>query len=84
MSTYGLRRRGSWPETAVTARSPFGVKNSYPGADPRAETAVEQGSLAGRVEHVVSGQATAFQSLETLLAFIAQVLCEERERSAEP
>ena len=50
----------------------------------RAETAVEQGSLAGRVEHVVSGQATAFQSLETLLAFIAQVLCEERERSAEP
>jgi len=50
----------------------------------QSDTAVEQGRLAGRVEHVVSGQATAFQSLETLLAFIAQVLCEERERSAEP
>jgi hypothetical protein len=49
-----------------------------------ADTAVELGRLAGRVEHVVSGQATAFQSLETLLAFIARVLREERERSADP
>ena len=40
----------------------------------RADTAVEQGPLAGRVEHVVSGQATDFQSLETLLTFIARVL----------
>ena len=29
----------------------------------QADTAVEQGQLPGRVEHVVSGQATAFQSL---------------------
>jgi len=50
----------------------------------RADTAVEQGHLAGRVEHVVSGQATAFQSLETLLTFIARVFCAEREHSAEP
>jgi hypothetical protein len=49
----------------------------------RADTAVEQGLLAGRVEHVVSGRATAFQSLETLLAFIGRVLRAERERSAE-
>jgi hypothetical protein len=49
----------------------------------RAETAVEQGHLAGRVEHVVSGQATDFQSLETLLAFMARVLRAERERPAE-
>ena len=40
----------------------------------RAETAVEQGRFAGRVEHVVSGQAAQFQSLEELLAFIARVL----------
>lgn len=33
-----------------------------------------RGQLAGRVEHVVSRQATAFHSLETLLAFMAQVL----------
>jgi hypothetical protein len=48
----------------------------------RVHTAVEQGHLAGRVEHVVSGQATDFQSLEALLAFIARVLRAEREHSA--
>jgi hypothetical protein len=48
----------------------------------RANTAIEQGHLAGRVEHVVSGQATDFQSLEALLAFIARVLRAEREHSA--
>ncbi len=46
------------------------------------DTAVEQGHLTGRVEHVVSGQAADFQSLDTLLAFIAQVLYEERHRAA--
>jgi hypothetical protein len=50
----------------------------------RAETAVEQGHLAGRVEHVVSGQSTDFETLEMLLAFMARVLRAERERSAEP
>ena len=50
----------------------------------RADTAVEQGHLAGRVEHVVSGQATDFEALETLLTFIARVLRTERTRSAEP
>ena len=50
----------------------------------RADAAVEQGALAGRVEHVVSGQATDFESLETLLAFMAWVLRAERKRSAEP
>ena len=50
----------------------------------QSDTAVEQGHLTGRVEHVISGQATAFQSLETLLAFIAQVLRAERERLSNP
>jgi hypothetical protein len=50
----------------------------------RTDTRVEQGHLTGRVEHVVSGQATDFQSLETLLAFMARVLRAERERCAEP
>jgi hypothetical protein len=50
----------------------------------RVDTAVEQGALAGRVEHVVSRQATDFESLETLLAFMAWVLRAERERSTEP
>jgi hypothetical protein len=37
-------------------------------------TDIERGHLAGRVEHVVSGQAIPFHSLEALLAFIAQLL----------
>ena len=40
----------------------------------RVETDVERGRFVGRVEHVVSGQATRFHSLEELLAFIQRVL----------
>ena len=46
----------------------------------RAASAVAQGQVAGRVEHVVSGQATHFQSLQELLAFIAQVLAQGPDR----
>jgi hypothetical protein len=49
----------------------------------QADTVVEQGHLAGRVEHVVSGQAADFQSLETMLMFIGQVLRQERDRTAD-
>jgi hypothetical protein len=49
----------------------------------QSDTAVEQGHLAGRVEHVVSGQAADFQSLEMLLVFIAQVLREVCDRAAD-
>jgi hypothetical protein len=35
---------------------------------------VAQGQLAGRIEHVVSGQAVHFRTLDELLAFIARVL----------
>ena len=44
----------------------------------RAETDIGQGRCTGRVEHVVSGQATRFASLDELLAFIAQVLATVR------
>jgi hypothetical protein len=50
----------------------------------RVDAVVEQGLLAGRVEHGVSGQAIDFESLETLLAFMVRVLRAERERCAEP
>jgi hypothetical protein len=50
----------------------------------RVDAVVEQGLLAGRVEHVVSGQAIDFESLETLLAFMVRALRAERERCAEP
>ena len=39
-------------------------------------TRVDAGQVEGRVEHLVSRQATRFQSLEALLAFIARVLQE--------
>jgi hypothetical protein len=44
----------------------------------RAETAMEQWRFVGRVEHVVSGQATHFHSLEELLAFMAHILASVR------
>jgi hypothetical protein len=40
----------------------------------RTETEIEQGRWVGRVEHVVSGQATRFHSLEELLAFFTRIL----------
>jgi hypothetical protein len=52
-----------------------------------AETVLDATHMAGRVEHVVSGQAEHFHSLPTLLAFITRVLLEgERtgEAEAEP
>ena len=43
-----------------------------------ATAAVDAGRLEGRVEHVVSGQATHFASVEDLLAFMARVLHQRR------
>ncbi len=40
------------------------------------ETNVPDGRIAGRVEHVSSGQATEFHSLADLLAFIARLLAQ--------
>jgi hypothetical protein len=40
----------------------------------RDETDVEAGRFVGRVEHVVSGNATHFTSLKELLAFIGHML----------
>ena len=42
-----------------------------------------QQQVVGRVEHVVSGQSTHFQSLEELLAFIAQVF-EQKQGKENP
>jgi hypothetical protein len=47
----------------------------------RTETDVAAEHLVGRVEHVVSGQATTFHTLECLLAFFARMLA-EREAGA--
>jgi hypothetical protein len=39
-----------------------------------AETEVGQGRFVGRVEHVVSGQAQRFHTLDELLVFMARML----------
>jgi len=39
-----------------------------------AETDIAQGYILGRVEHVVSGQAARFQTLDELLAFLSRTL----------
>jgi hypothetical protein len=44
----------------------------------RTETNMARGRGSGRVEHVVSGQATHFASVEELLAFIGRVLATVR------
>jgi hypothetical protein len=41
-----------------------------------ADTALDTTHMAGRVEHVVSGQVDHFHSLATLLSFITRVLVE--------
>ena len=46
----------------------------------RMETNMAGGQASGRVEHVVSGQATHFASVEELLAFIGRVLATVRAR----
>jgi hypothetical protein len=47
----------------------------------RVGTDLDHGQGGGRVEHVVSGQATRFQSPQELLAFMAQVLASLRVQS---
>ncbi len=45
----------------------------------RAGTDIEHGRYPGRVEHVTSGQATSFHTLDDLLTFIARVLTQVQE-----
>lgn len=45
------------------------------------QTDVAQGHFVGRVEHVMSGQTARFDSLDTLVAFLGQVLTTVRAQS---
>ena len=42
------------------------------------DTQIEAGQVTGRIEHLVSRHAIMFESLDTLLAFIARMLQEVR------
>jgi hypothetical protein len=48
----------------------------------RVETDLGQGGCTGRVEHVVSGQAAHFESLDELLAFLTRVLTAVRAQTS--
>ncbi len=49
----------------------------------REGTALTPDALQGRAEHIVSGQATLFVSLEELMAFMEQVLTASRKGEME-
>jgi hypothetical protein len=46
----------------------------------REQADVERGQWLGRIEHVTSGQATHFESLNELLAFVVRVSASSRAR----
>ena len=60
--------------SGLPASHAFVVQLSY-------ETLGMPASFRGRAEHVVSGHATHFETLEELLAFIQHELAEQREAS---
>jgi len=61
------------------AKAPLSVHRAFV-VHFRVSSDVACGQIAGRVEHVVSGQSTHFDSLEELLTFIARVLTQQKER----
>jgi len=62
---------------------PFPVQRAFV-MQVHATAAVAHGHLAGRVEHVLSGQAVHFQTMDDLLAFIARVLTRLEAAPEEP
>ena len=62
-----------------TGKAPLSVRWAFV-VHFRLSTNIAQGRIEGRVEHVVSGQSTHFDSLEELLAFVARVLTQHKER----
>lgn len=45
----------------------------------RARAGVEQTRFTGRVEHITTGQATRFESVEDLVMFVSRVLSKVRD-----
>jgi hypothetical protein len=62
--------------------SPLSVHRAF-GVEFHADADLQAGHVMGRIEHIVSGQATLFQSQKTLLAFMVQILREVRGDSSE-
>ena len=48
----------------------------------REGTDIEAGRVEGKVEHIASFKATRFQSVDELLAFVARILAESKDRDS--
>ena len=48
----------------------------------REGTDIEAGRVEGKVEHIASFKASRFQSLDELLAFVARILAEGKDRDS--
>jgi len=48
----------------------------------REGTDIEAGRVAGKVEHIASFEAARFQSIDELLAFVARILTECKDRDS--
>lgn len=70
------KQPASPPGPTLPTNRAFVVQFRAPAADGSADQ-------AGRVEHIVSGQAARFASAEELLAFITRVLSELSKQSVE-
>jgi hypothetical protein len=64
-----------------TARNPPLLPDHTFVVQLHSDTQVEAGQITGRIEHLVSRQATMFESLDVLLAFMARVLQDIRHTS---
>lgn len=66
------------PQT--TPQGPFPIQHTFV-VQFAAETTLDATGIAGRVEHLVSGHATRFQSVEALFAFMVARLQEVQQTS---
>ena len=65
------------PATGAEEDAPLSPQRAFV-VQFRVGTGAEQERFAGRVEHMVSGHATRFHSVEELVAFITRVLSDVR------
>jgi hypothetical protein len=64
----------------TTPAGPFPIQHAFV-VQFAAETTLDATGITGRVEHLVSGQATRFQSVAALFAFMAARLQEVQQTS---
>jgi hypothetical protein len=77
MSSRHYHTTGDHVQPASPDRPPLSTSRAFV-VQFRDDTDIEMGRFMGRVEHVISGSATHFSSLQELLAFIGRVFAEQR------